>query len=266
VRFAPKPVYDCVMARKIGVQLYTVREALKHDFKDTVRKIAAMGYQGVEMAGDFGGMTAGELRGFLDDLGLRVIGGHIGMNTLTEGKWEATLEDYKTLGASYLGVAGVGPDLRTEAGVAHMCEHFNTAGALSQKYGITKIYHNHDFEFKTRLASGTMYDALLAGTDPKTVKFEVDSYWVTYAGHDVQALLGRMKNRAPLIHIKDMTRDDRRFFEIVGEGSMDFDAVLSAGDAAGADWYIVEQDQCPKGELESVAASMHNIKARGWVR
>jgi sugar phosphate isomerase/epimerase len=252
------------MARKIGVQLYTVRESLKSDFKDTMRKLAALGYQGVEMAGDFGGMTPKALRAFLDDLGLRVIGGHVGMNTLTENKWEAALEDYKTLGAAYLGVAGVGPELRTESGVATMCEAFNKAGAVSQAYGITKIYHNHDFEFKTRIADGTMYDALLAGTDPATVKFEVDSYWVTYAGHDVTALLARMPGRAPLIHIKDMTRDDKRFFEIVGEGSMDFDAVLAAGDKAGADWYIVEQDQCPKGELESVAGSIHNVKARGW--
>jgi sugar phosphate isomerase/epimerase len=62
-----------------------------------------------------------------------------------------------------------------------------------------------------------------------------------------------------------MTSDPSQTFEIVGDGVIDFDAILAAGDANGVDWYIVEQDRCPRGEVESVRRSYQNIVARGWL-
>jgi sugar phosphate isomerase/epimerase len=254
------------MARKIGVQLYTVREALKRDFKSTVAQVAAIGYTGVELAGDMGGMAPAALRTFFDGHGLTVIGGHIGFDTISDpAKWDAALEAYGTLGAKFLGLGAVGPDLRTPEGVARLCDAINVAAAKSRHHGITFTYHNHDFEFKNAVGSGSMYDYMIDHTEAKTTNFEVDSYWVQYAGRDPVALIDRLAGRAALIHIKDMTHDAARGFEIVGDGQMNFDAVLAAGDRNDAAWFIVEQDQCPKGEIESITRSYANMRTRGWL-
>jgi sugar phosphate isomerase/epimerase len=253
------------MARKIGVQLYTVREALKRDFKGVIQQVAKIGYSGVELAGDMGGMQPKELRSFLDDLGLSVIGGHIGFETVSSDKWGAALESYAVLGAKFLGLGGVGPDLRNAAGVARMVAGINAGAAVAATHGIAFTYHNHNFEFETAIGAGIMYDTLVAETDPTTVKFEVDSYWVKYAGQDPVAWIDKLAGRAALIHIKDMTRDDKRTYEIIGDGQMDFDAILAAGDRNNAAWFIVEQDLCPKGELESITRSFENMRLRGWL-
>ncbi len=244
------------MSRKIGLQLYTVRDALKQDFKGVVEKVAKIGYTGVELAGDMGGMQPKELRKFLDGLGLSVIGGHVGFDIVTSpDKWVAALEAYQTLGAKHLGLGGVANDLRSAEGVKTLCAGINAAAAVAQPYGIAFTYHNHDFEFETPVGDGTMYDALIAGTDAKTVKFEVDAYWVQFARQDPAKLIDRLKGRAALIHVKDMTNDSLRYFEIVGDGIMDFDGLFAACERNHAVWYIVEQDRCPKGEIESITRS-----------
>ncbi len=97
------------------------------------------------------------------------------------------------------------------------------------------------------------------------VKSELDVYWVKKGGADPVAYINKLAGRAPLLHIKDMTADASQAFEIVGDGIIDFDAVFAAGDANGVDWYIVEQDLCPKGEVESARKSYQNIVARGWL-
>jgi sugar phosphate isomerase/epimerase len=109
------------------------------------------------------------------------------------------------------------------------------------------------------------FDVLLDSTDPFLVKAELDVYWAQFAGVDPVAYLKYLDGRAPLVHIKDMTADETRTFEIIGDGIIDLGAIFAAGDALDVDWYIVEQDQCPKGEIESARASYNNIVSRGWI-
>ena len=101
-------------------------------------------------------------------------------------------------------------------------------------------------------------------TDADLVKAELDLFWVAKANLDVVQTLHKLKGRASVVHVKDMTNDDARTFEIVGEGVLDFDKILPAADAVGADWFVVEQDLCPKGEIESIRKSYQNIVQRGW--
>jgi sugar phosphate isomerase/epimerase len=250
--------------RKIGVQLYTVRETMKKDYLGTLKQVAEIGYKGVELAGNMGGMSATELRKVMDDLGLQVVSGHCGIDAV-DGDLQKTLADYTALGAKYLGVAWIAEQYRTAEGIRRAADLMQRAGAEAARHGITFFYHNHAFEFETKVDGAYMLDALFAATDPALLKWESDVYWVAKGGEDAAAYLGRYAGRVPLVHIKDMTNDDARGFEIVGAGCLDFDKILAAGDAAGADWYIVEQDQCPKGEIESIRASYQNIVARGWM-
>lgn len=248
--------------RKIALQLYTVRESMKNDFVGTLKEVAQAGYKGVELAG-FGGMTAKELRALLDDLGLTAVGGHTNMDAIGKSM-EQTLNDFVTLGASYLGVAWVGEEWRTEQGWHRAARLMENAATEALKHDITFFYHNHNFEFEKINGKNGM-DIFLESADPSLVKWEEDVFWVQKGGEDAVAYMNKYAGRTPLIHIKDMTADESKTFEIVGDGIIDFDAIFKAGDANNVDWYIVEQDQCPKGEVESARRSYQNIVARGWL-
>lgn len=250
--------------RKIALQLYTVRETLKKDFVGTLKEVARIGYAGVEAAGNMGGLTARELRRVLDDLGLNMVSGHVNMNALGNGL-EALLEDYATLGASYVGVAWMPEEYRTEVGWLRAGKLMEKAALQAQKHGLTFHYHNHDFEFHKLPNGKNGLDQLFDNTDPALLKSQLDVYWVKKGGEDPVAYINKLAGRVPLLHIKDMSADGSHAFEIVGDGILDFDAIFAAGDAGGVDWYIVEQDLCPKGELESARRSYQNIVARGWL-
>jgi sugar phosphate isomerase/epimerase len=249
--------------RNIGLQLYTVRETLKKDFAGTLREVAAAGYQGIELGNEFGGMTVHAMRGFLDDLNLRTAGIYVGMNA-SDQELYAVLDNCVVLGAAHSGVAFMSEEWRTSEGIRRAAVWLEHAGHAARERGLRFIYHAHAFEFETQIDGAAMLDTLFALTDPALVQWQLDTYWVAKGGQDPVAYLNKYSGRVPVCHLKDMTNDAARTFEIVGNGCLDFPAILSAGDAAGVGWYIVEQDTCPKGELESMRESYRNIDTRGW--
>ncbi|MCS6774664.1 MAG: sugar phosphate isomerase/epimerase [Anaerolineae bacterium] len=249
--------------RNIGLQLYTVRHTLAKDFLGTLREVAAIGYRGVEFAGDFGSYAPRALRTILDDLGIAAIGGHCLIEQLN-GAFERIAETYAILGARYVGLAWVPASYRNEDGWKCLAAQINQAALTASRYGLTFFYHNHDFEFDTKSKQRGL-DLLVAHTDPEHVKFELDVYWATYAGEAPIVWLNKLAGRVPLVHLKDMSSTPDRTFEILGEGIINFEPVFAAGDAAGVVWYVAEQDECPKGELHSARRSYENLARRGWL-
>lgn len=249
--------------RKLALQLYTVRESANADFVGTLKQIAAIGFQGVEGAGNLGNMPARELARILDDLGLKMISGHIGLDVIRHGL-ERQIEAYSTLGARYLGLAWMAENERRDAaGYRALARTLEDAARKCAPAGLTFFHHNHDFEFK-QYDGRYGLDILLAESDPALVKSELDVFWAAHAGVDPSAYLRRLNGRAPLVHLKDMTADAERTFAIIGEGTIDFAPILAASDETGVDWHIVEQDRCPKGELASARASFNHLRAKGW--
>jgi sugar phosphate isomerase/epimerase len=251
--------------RKIGLQLYTVRGAAEKDFIGTLKQVAEIGYKGIEAGGSLGGLPVKELRDILDDLGLAFVSGHINVGNINSGL-EAMAEDYAALGARYIGTSWLPEEYRKDAAswqrAGRMMEK---AATMCVKHDLTFFHHNHDMEFAKVEGGKYGFDVLLEATDPSMVKAELDVYWARVAGVDPVSYLKHLNGRAPLIHLKDMTVNEPRTFEIVGDGVIDFPAIFAAGDALDVDWYIVEQDQTPKGEIESARASYNNIVSRGWI-
>lgn len=251
--------------RNIGIQLYTLRETIKKDgLLPVLKEVAKIGYHGIEGGAFMGNMGAKEMRAVLDDLGLKYVSGHISTADINVG-YEKILDDYAVLGAKYVGLAWIGAehrqsaaDWRRNAGL------MEDAARAAQKHGLTFFYHNHDFEF-AKFDGQYGFDILWEAADPQLVKSELDVYWVQKGGEDPINYMRKLGSRAPLIHAKDMTNDGKKFFEIVGEGCLDFATIFTTGDVIGVDWYLVEQDQCPKGEMASARQSFENIKARGWI-
>jgi sugar phosphate isomerase/epimerase len=248
------------MTAPVALQLYTVRSDMEKDVDGTLAQVAAMGYAGVELAG-LHGRSAGALRQTLDGLGLRVAGAHVPLNALQE-KTEQTLDDMETLGSKFVSLPWLPPEMRTSRqSFERLGEQLNAVGAACKARGITLCYHNHDFEFQ-QFDGQYALDLLYAHTDPSLLQAELDTYWIQYAGLDPVAYVHQYADRAPLIHLKDMTDDGTRFFAEVGTGTLPVDGIIAA--ATGAKWLIVEQDQSRRTPLESVRISIENLKAKGY--
>ncbi len=242
---------------RIALQLYTVRSHTALDMVGTLAQVAQQGYKAVEFAG-FGGVTVPDLRAALDNLGVQAIAAHVGLDDL-EANPGQVLADLKALGCTYVVV----PHLREERrqGVEQMdqvVDTFTRIGKMCRDDGLKFAYHNHAFEFAP-LGDTTVYDVLLAKMDPGLMAFELDLYWVRYAGVDPLAMLRRLTGRVPLVHVKDMTAGETPRDAPVGEGIFDWPAVLEACAAAGAEWYIVEQDH-PNEPLADTERSLRNLE------
>lgn len=246
----------------VALQLYTVRDATEQDFVGTVRQVAEMGYAGVEIAGNTGGMSPTELRSFLDGLGLRIAGSHIGIEAL-EANLQQVMEDNAALGNPWIVCPWMPEERRRDAaGWRAVAEQMGEIGARVKAAGLQLCYHNHSFEFE-RFDGETGFDIFYRAADPALVQAEIDTYWVQHGGEDPAATIERFAGRAPLIHLKDMTPGDSPTFTEVGNGILDFEAIFAASEAAGSAWFIVEQDVCAGPSIESARTSLANLKAWG---
>ena len=241
---------------QISLQLYTVREHTSRDMPATLRRLAEIGYTAVELAG-YGGLSPRDLRASLDDLGLRASGAHVPLDSW-ETDPEAVISDMHALDCAYAVVPIIPTERRDEEAVARLAESFNRWGELCRSEGVTFSYHNHAFEFAP-LGETTMWDTLLRETDPGLVHLELDLYWVRYGGVDPETVLRDIGDRISLVHLKDMAADEQRSDLPVGEGTMPWERLLRAADAAGVEWYIAEQDN-PRDAFEDVQSSLRYLR------
>jgi sugar phosphate isomerase/epimerase len=244
----------------IALQMYTVREEAQRDFLGTLRAVAEMGYGAVELAG-LGGLDARAVRSELDALGLQVAGAHIGLDRL-EGQLDGAIEEMQTLGGQYVICPWLPPNRRPDAaGYAELGRTLAQIGASVRERGLRLAYHNHDFELE-RFGDTTGLHILRDTAPADTLDFEIDGYWAAYAGLDPAALIGEFAGRVSHVHLKDMKAGTRVFAE-VGHGTLDIPGIIAAGEAAGAQWFVVEQDRSERTPLESVRMSIEYLKRLG---
>jgi sugar phosphate isomerase/epimerase len=245
----------------VALQLYTVRDQTANDFGGTVRRVAEIGYAGIEFAG-VAGLNVQAVRRLLSETGLKTAGSHIPLQTF-EKSLEAIIVYNKIIGNRFVGVPWLPDEFRNPAGFRKMALRMNRWGAAAREEGLVLYYHNHAFEFEP--IEGTRgIDILLAETNPSLVAFECDVYWVNYAGEDPAAFIRAHAGRFPLVHLKDMIgQGEERTFAEVGEGSIDFASIFEASESQGVEWYIVEQDRCARPSLESAQMSLDNLKRWG---
>lgn len=243
----------------VGLQLYTLREETAKDFVGTLKKVAKIGYQAVEFAG-YGGLSAKELKKWLDDLGLVAPSSHVAMDTL-RNNIDQQIEFSLETGQKYV----MCPWLATEQFVNNFDQvvaEFRDISAKLRKHGLIFGYHNHAFEFE-KVDGQYLLDKLYEELPGDELVAELDLYWVVKGGEDPITYLKRYENRVPIIHVKDMTKDDRQVFAEVGQGSIDYPSILDVARQTGVKYYIVEQDQCERPPLESVQMSFDYLKSIG---
>lgn len=256
---------------RIGIQLYTVRDAMKTDFEGTIAKVAATGYKEVEFAGYFG-HSPKDVRAILDKNGLTAPSCHVDYN-LVEKKWPETIEAAKIVGHNYIICPWIDEKQRAEpGGWKRAADLFNKAGEVSKKAGIQFGYHNHSFEFESAetLAGKLPYDFFLAEFDPKFVTMELDLCWISVAGKDPLAYFEKYPGRFPLVHVKDWVKDASSpsgyqgamgqtvkyggHMANVGEGTVDWKRIFAQSAKAGIKHYFVENDE-PKSAFDDIKVS-----------
>lgn len=258
----------------IGLQLYTVRDAMDKDPAATLAKVAQIGYTSVESATytgseKFYGMSPGAFKSLLKQNGLVLLSGHYRLgeekekNEVVKGTmlhdWDKAVDDAAEAGIKYMVCAYLAEDERK--GLDHykyVADQLNIAGERCKKSGIQLCYHNHNFEF-VKQDDTYPYDILLKA-DKNLVKMEMDIYWIKKAGQDPVALFNEHPGRFPLWHVKDMDNTPEHSFTEVGNGIIDFKEIFKHKDKAGLQYFFVEEDKCPGSPFDSIAKSIDYIK------
>ena len=250
----------------IAAQMYTVREFTKtpEDIAKTLPKVKALGYDAMQVSA-FGPINPKELRQLADDNGLEICATHTGFDRMRDDT-QAVIDEHLILGCKYPAIGGLPQPYREEgeAGYVKFAQEASEVGRRFAAAGLTFGYHNHNFEFQ-KFGNRTALDVIFEESDPDAVQFEIDVYWVQAGGADPAAWIKKCKNRIDLIHVKDMAivGREQRFAE-VGEGNLNWPAIIEAGRESGTQWYIVEQDRCYDSDpFDSLKISYDNLKAMG---
>jgi sugar phosphate isomerase/epimerase len=239
---------------RVGLMLYTVREDCARDFEGTLRAVASLGYEGVELF-DLHDQDAATVRGWLDELSLVACGRHAGLDAL-EAQLPTLAAECATLGTDRLVLSWIEPPASTD-------EARETAARLagiareSAQLGVQFGFHNHDGEVRPLDDGNSFLDELLAGGD---LFLELDLGWAWTAGVDPVALLQRARGRCPLVHVKDFASAEGREFRPVGEGAIDYARILPAAVDAGVEWLLVEQDETDGPALEAAERSLAAVR------
>ncbi len=245
------------MLEKCAAQLFTVREELKRGIRPVFAELKAMGWAGVQLSALPEGYDPEEVAALLKELELGTAGIHISLERL-ESDFTAVCEEVKQYGTRDIVCPFLSADVRTEAGYRKVKSHLNELAKQAPEFRIS--YHNHAFEFETEIDGRSALEFLLDPEDENQIHAEVDVFWVKKGGRDPLTFIQPYQNRMPIIHLKDMTTDERETFAELGTGSLDFIPLLKWGETNGIEWYAVEQDQCDGDPMKSLEISFNNLK------
>ncbi len=250
------------MALPIAIQLYTVRDALQQGFADTLRRLAAIGYEGVEWAGDHGDNLE-QTAQLLNDLGLRSAGAHVALEALDDAGLPQAIDTAHTLGHGVVTAPYLSPERRTRDGYLAAASRMNAIGAQLKAAGLQLAYHNHDFEFEPLDDGSRGIDLLIAHADAELVHFELDLGWVYVGGESPTGFASQLGGRLPLVHVKDFRAPAADAMTEVGAGVIDYGPVCEQAASWGTRWLIVELDDGWVGgdPLRSAAISYENLRA-----
>ncbi|WP_134671304.1 sugar phosphate isomerase/epimerase family protein [Halorussus marinus] len=237
-----------------AIQLYTLRE-LDEPVPALVSRVGETAFDGVEFAG-LGGADPRDVRRALDDAGLDAAAAHVGIEAL-ENDFEATVETYRRLECDRLVVPYLDePHFTSRDRTTETARLLAEIDARLGERGLGLAYHNHDHEF-VAVGDATAYDLLVDETD---LDLELDAGWATAAGREPAELLGRLRDRAPLVHLKDVAGD--RPVEL-GDGDLDAERCVRAAREAGTEWLVYEHDDPddPEASLARGAAGVADLLA-----
>ena len=262
----------------IGIQLYTIRDAMAADVAGSLKKVADIGYKYLELAGyadgKFYGYEPVEFKKMVNDLGMEILSSHTQVEaagiTLDNAKKMAV--DHALLGVKYCIQPWVVEEARTTvASYQKMAADWNQVGKIMKETGIQFGYHNHNFEFDVVEGKVPFYDIFMVELDRDLVTMELDLFWTTKAGQNPVEVIKKYPGRFQIFHMKDMFTNEPPFFTTagvddfapVGAGVINFKEILEVKDIAGMKYMIVEQDSTKDGlPFNAIQTSFTNLTTK----
>jgi sugar phosphate isomerase/epimerase len=245
----------------LSVQLYSLREEAKAGLRPVIERLANIGYAGVEVAG-FHDLTPDALRRCVADAGMVVSGGHVPLPAPDDV--DAVLDAQDALGSRMVVVAYQPPEaFTTEDAVRATADRLHAFGEAVRARGMALGYHNHWWEFATRIGARSAHQALFERLDG-TIFAEIDTYWAKVGGADPARVVAAFGPRARLLHIKDGPADDPKSpMTAVGDGVLDVPAIVGASQS---EWLVVELDRCATDMFQAVGQSFSYLVSHGYAR
>lgn len=249
----------------LGAQLYTVREFTQtiSGIDRTLQKVSEIGYKAVQISG-FGPVEPEDVSELIKKYGLIAAATHMPWSSFLENLDEV-IATHKLWGCTHAAIGGLPGEYYSLEGLHRFLDEFKPVAEALGAEGIDFSYHNHNHEL-ARFGEKTWLANLYDLADPKLLKAELDVYWIQAGGGDPAEWIRRCAGRQPLLHLKDMTvgpAREQRMAEI-GEGNLNWPAVLEAAAQSGVEWYLVEQDHCyDRDPFDSLAISYRNLVSMG---
>jgi sugar phosphate isomerase/epimerase len=252
------------MATEIALQLYTLRDYLKTpaDIIATLKRVRKIGYQAVQASG-VGEMDPKELAKVYLNEGLTCCATHVGLETLRDNR-QQIVDNHQLWNCNLTAIGGWGWQDVDGPAWEKFAVDYSAIAAEYKSAGIAVGYHNHSHEM-IKYAGQTALDILLEHCS-QDVWMEIDTYWITHGGGDPAQWIDKCAGRIPAIHLKDMgmgTNHKQQMRE-VGEGNLNFAAIIAAARRAGTQWFIIEQDDCNGDDpFVCIERSLNNLHAMG---
>jgi sugar phosphate isomerase/epimerase len=247
---------------QVAAQLYTIREHARtgSDVAIALKRIADIGYKAVQVSG-IAPLPDDDLAQMLNDAGLVCCSTHEDPARLLSEP-EVMAERLKKLSCGSTACPSPGEArLDTIEDVKSFAKRLNAAGKVFHEAGLIFAYHNHAGEFR-RLDGRVILEVLYEETDPRYMQGEPDTYWIQYGGGDPVHWCRWLKGRLPLLHMKDYKIDAQGApaFAEIGQGNLDWRAIVAAAEESGCEWFIVEQDICDGDPFDSLQMSFEYIR------
>lgn len=257
----------------VGLQLYSIRDAMAKDLAGALQKVSDYGYKYLEMAsyadGSFYGKKPKEFKKMVNDLGMKILSSHTQVEAtgVTIDNARKMAEDHADAGVAYCVQPWVNIEDRKVETYKQMVGDWNKVGEIMKGVGIQFGYHNHNFEFQNLDGVIPYYDIFMKELDSDLVTMEFDIYWAIKAGQDPVEVFKKYPGRFQLWHLKDMTKQNGPYFDLtrdditsVGSGLIDYKRIFAAAKAAGMKYFIVEDDNQGNGKpFEGIKTSINNI-------
>ncbi|MDQ3290548.1 MAG: TIM barrel protein [Bacteroidota bacterium] len=266
----------------VGIQLYSVRDEMKANPLDTLQQIAKMGYKNVEHAGysngKFYGYAPDEFKKLLNDLGMKMPSGHsvLGKQHYDEAKkdfsdeWKKTVDDSVTVGQEFVISPWMDESLRQDYdGLMRFLDVFNQCGELCKKAGVKFGYHNHDFEFTSKLNNTTLFDIIMQNTDSKLVAQQLDIGNMYGAGGRALDIMKKYPGRFESMHVKDEIKSEKGEMggyesTILTMGVIPVREIMELGRKMGGTYHFIIEQESYQGKDPLVCVKEDLAMVKKW--
>lgn len=241
--------------KDVALQLYSLRDETAKDFKGAVRKVADMGYTGVEFAG-YGELSKEEMKELLDSCGLKAVSSHVSLDEL-ENNLDFQLDFLSYLGCNYITCPWA--DMNTKEDAIAIANRLNAVAEKCAMRGLNLCYHNHSHELN-KDGDEYLIDVLLENSS-ELVQMQFDVYWLAYSGVEPTDMIKKHFGRVAMIHIKELGYNgDEKFNAIVGQGTLNFPEIIKLAKQNGAEHFIVEQEAQSDDQFDACKQCIDYLK------